>query len=40
MMLYIMVNLRIQVLQRMAESLFYKIKPLPGQMSGNIIVKL
>ena len=40
MMLYIMVNLRIQVLQRMAESLFYKIKPLPEQMLGNIIVKL
>ena len=35
-----MVNLWIQVLQRMAESLFYKIKPLPEKMVGNIIVKL
>ena len=35
-----MVNWRIQVLQRMAESLVYKIKPLPEQMLGNIIVKL
>ena len=35
-----MVNLRIQVLQRMAELLFYKIKPLPEQMLGSIIVKL
>ena len=35
-----MANLRIQVLQRMAESLFYKIKLLPEQMLGNIIVKL
>ena len=33
-----MVNLRTQVLQRMAESLFHKIKPLPEQMLGNIIV--
>ena len=39
-MLYIMVNLRIQVLQGMVESLFYKIKPLPEQMLGNINVKL
>ena len=39
-MLYIMVNLRIQLLQRMAESLFYKIKPSLEQMLGNLIVKL
>ena len=36
--LYITVNLRTQVSQRMAESLFYKLKPLPEQMLGNIIV--
>ena len=35
-----MVNLRIQVLQRMVEWLFCKLKPLPEQMLGNIIVKL